>query len=79
MPKQATKTAPARTNNAGQVSKEIAKLLTGRKNPLSYQAIAERVRAKVPGAKTTDRSVASIASHLRAQGEKLPDRRRVNA
>jgi hypothetical protein len=79
MAKTATKTAPAaaRTNSAGKVQAEIRKLLLGeRKSPLSYRAIADRVRQKVPGAKTTDRSVASIASTLRKEkGVKLPDRR----
>lgn len=60
----------------GAVAKEIAKLLTGRKNPLSYAAIAERVRAKLPEAQTSARSVASIASNLRKEGVNLPDRRR---
>jgi predicted Zn-ribbon and HTH transcriptional regulator len=70
--KQATKPALP----TGAVAKEITKLLTGRKTPLSYQAIADRVRAKLPEAHTTDRSVASIASALRKQGMELPDRRR---
>ena len=61
----------------GAVAREIAKLLTGRKTPLGYEAIAERVKAKMPEAKTSARSVASIASSLRKQGVELPDRRRM--
>lgn len=60
----------------GTVSKEITKLLTApRKKPLSYDQIADRVKAKIPGAKTTPRSVASIASTLRSAGVEIPDHR----
>jgi hypothetical protein len=73
---KANKVETARSHSAGAVHKEIARLLTGLKSPLAYAAIAERVRKRVPGARTTDRSVASVASQLRAEGVKLPDRRR---
>lgn len=60
----------------GAVGREVTKLLTApRKRPLSYAEIADRVRAKVQGAHTTPRSVASIASTLRATGLDIPDHR----
>lgn len=61
----------------GAVRQQVERLLTAqRKKPLSYREVADRVRAKVPGAHTTDRTVASIATALRHSGADLPDRRR---
>lgn len=56
------------------VGQEVTKLLLG-KTQYSYDKIAEKVRAKFEGAQTTPRSVASIASSLRAAGHDIPDRR----
>lgn len=60
------------------ISRAIAKLLTA-KRPLGYAEIARKVREKNPEAHTTARSVASVASGLRAAGINLPDRRRQTA
>lgn len=57
------------------VSKLVTQLLTGSKH-LDYEEIAERVRRRIPEARTTARSVASLATGLRAAGIELPDRRR---
>lgn len=57
------------------VGQEVTKLLLG-KSTLSYAAIAERVQKRIPGAHTSTRSVASIASALRASGQPIPDRRK---
>ena len=55
------------------VGGRVAELLR-RKRPMSYDAIASKVREET-GSHTTARSVASIASSLRAAGVDLPDRR----
>lgn len=61
------------------VGQAVAQLLQGKTTAgLSYEQIAERVRSKM-GAKTTARSVASIASGLRAAGVDIPDHRRKTA
>lgn len=60
------------------VGHEVAKLLMG-KSTLSYAQIAERVRKRVPEARTSPRSVASIAAALRASGKDIPDRRSKHA
>jgi hypothetical protein len=58
------------------VAKLVHQLLVGEKTSfLPYDEIAERVRKKVPDAKTSARSVASVATGLRAAGIELPDRR----
>lgn len=57
------------------VAAEVVRLLTG-KTQFSYAKIAEKVRAKVPDAQTSPRSVASIATAARAAGAAIPDRRR---
>lgn len=64
----------SKTPKARRVADDVARMLQA-KRPLSYEAIAERVRAKHPEARTTARSVASVASGLRAAGVELPDRR----
>lgn len=71
--KKAHKTNAARTE-AKSVSKLVTQLLTGSKH-LDYAEIAERVRRRIPSAHTTPRSVASLATGLRAAGIELPDRR----
>jgi hypothetical protein len=60
------------------INQDVAKLLTAPRKgaPLSYATIAERVRKRHPGARTSPRSVASVASALRAAGIDVPDRRR---
>jgi hypothetical protein len=58
----------------GPVAERVAQLLA---DPvLSLGDIAERVVNDVDGAKTTARSVASIAAQLRREGFRVPDRRR---
>lgn len=61
-----------------KVGKLIARMLTA-KRQLPYDKIAEKVRAKVPEAHTSARSVASVACSLRASGVPIPDHRRANA
>jgi hypothetical protein len=56
------------------VGQEVTKLLLG-KTQYSYSEIAAKVCDRVEGAHTTPRTVASIATSLRAAGHKLPDRR----
>lgn len=56
------------------VARRVAELLQ-RRRPLSYEQIAAKVREERPGSRTTARSVASVASALRAGGAELPDRR----
>ena len=46
---------------------------------LSYIEIVSRVKVKFPDAKTTSRSVASVAAVLRKKGTPVPVRRRVKA
>lgn len=73
--KTQAKPAPAaQARKPGAVAKEVTKLLLG-KSTLSYATIAERVKAKVEGASTTPRSVASMAAALRKQGHEIADRR----
>jgi len=57
----------------GQTAGMIAGLLSHRE--LSYDEIASRVRQELAGARTTARSVASVASRLRRGGMAVPDRR----
>ena len=45
---------------------------------LDYAAIVERVVAEFPEAKTSARSVASVATDLRKKGTQVPIRRKVN-
>lgn len=57
------------------VGKLVADLLLG--NPtMDYGKIAERVKRRLPEARTSARSVASVAAHLRAAGNDLPDHRK---
>jgi len=76
-----TKAAEAAPRGGGakakpQVGRLVAQLLTGeRTSRLSFADIAERVRRRIPEAQTTARSVASVAHHLRAAGQPIPDRR----
>jgi hypothetical protein len=44
---------------------------------LSYAEIVARVKSDFPEAKTSTRSVASIASMLRRKGQDIPSRRKV--
>ena len=46
---------------------------------LSYDQIVDMVRAKVEGANTSTRSVASVASRLRKAGVDVPTRRATKA
>ncbi len=57
------------------VSKLVTQLLTGDRH-LDYDEIAERVRRRIPDSQTTARSIASLATGLRAAGLDIPDRRR---
>ena len=57
----------------GPAAHTIANLLTDQS--LSYGEIAKRVKETLPGARTSSRSVASVASRLRKDGFKVPDRR----
>jgi len=69
--------AAASQAQAGQVSLLVKELLTGEGTSLlPYGEIAERVRSRIPEAQTSARSVASLATGLRAAGIDLPDRRR---
>lgn len=57
----------------------VAELVTAmlRETELTYEGIAEAVRARLPCAATTARSVASAASRLRKSGADLPSRRQL--
>lgn len=60
----------------GAVAQLVTQLLTGEKTShLDYAEIAERVRKKIPEAKTSTRSVACVAHALRSAGMDVPDRR----
>lgn len=52
----------------------VADLLTD--TALSYAEIVAQVKSEFPEAKTTPRSVASIASMLRRKGQDIPSRRK---
>ena len=61
----------------GPVAERVAQLLA---DPvLTLGDIAEKVVADIEGAKTSARSVASIAAQLRRDGYRVPDRRRHHA
>lgn len=60
----------------GPVAERTAQLLADRS--LSLSAIADQVRRDIPTARTSDRSVASIAAALRKEGYDVPDRRSMN-
>jgi hypothetical protein len=60
----------------GPVATRIAQLLAD--PALTLGDIANRVVKDVPDAKTTARSVASVASQLRRDGFRVPDRRHGN-
>ncbi len=62
--------------SGGPVAERVAQLLAD--TTLTLGDIAERVAADIKGAKTSARSVASIASQLRRDGYRVPDRRRGN-
>lgn len=59
--------------HGGPAAHKIASMLTDQS--LSYGEIAKRVKDELPGARTSSRSVASVASRLRRDGYKVPDRR----
>ena len=58
----------------GLISEMSRKLLLETDDP--YQAIVDAIKAKHPHAVTTTRSLASVASEMRAKGEKVPQRRK---
>lgn len=64
-----------KAKEAQSVSKLVTQLLTGDKH-LDYEEIADRVRKRIPESQTTARSIASLATGLRAAGLDIPDRRR---
>lgn len=57
----------------GPTANAIARLLVDQS--LNYGEIAKRVREGMPGVQTSSRSVASVASRLRREGYRVPDRR----
>jgi hypothetical protein len=57
----------------GAISLKVRELLSGTELP--YSEIVETVKRDHPHAVTTTRSVASVASEMRAKGEKVPTRR----
>jgi hypothetical protein len=57
----------------GKISEMVRRLLTD--TDAGYADIVEQVRRKHPSAVTTTRSVASVASEMRAKGLKVPTRR----
>lgn len=59
--------------HGGPAATAIARLLVDQS--LNYGEIAKRVQNALPGARTSSRSVASVASRLRKEGYKVPDRR----
>lgn len=59
--------------HGGPAATAIARLLVDQS--LNYGEITRRVRGSLPGARTSSRSVASVASRLRKDGYKVPDRR----
>lgn len=61
----------------GPVAERIAQLLAD--PTLSHEQVAERVREGIPSAKTSARSVASIATSLRRDGYRVPERQRARA
>lgn len=65
--------ADVNLKHGGPAATAIARLLVDQS--LNYGEIAKRVRSTLPGAHTSSRSVASVASRLRRDGYKVPDRR----
>lgn len=61
------------TSSTPNVEDAVRRLVRDRN--LSYEEVAERVRQGIPGAQTSDRSVASTVSRLRKRGYDVPDRR----
>lgn len=61
-------------DHGGPVAEAVRRTLAERKNA-SYADVAQEVRTKVAGARTTARSVASIVRGLRREGFAIPDRR----
>ena len=64
-------TGPERKGTIGELVHELLMDET-----LDYVAIVDRVMAKFPYAKTTTRSVASVAAVLRKKGAEVPKRRK---
>lgn len=58
----------------GLISAEVRRLLLD--TPSTYAEIEAAVRAKYPEAKTTTRSIASVASDMRRAGKPVPQRRK---
>lgn len=65
--------ADVNLKKGGQAATAIARMLVDQS--LNYGEIAKRVRQALPGARTSNRSVASVASQLRRDGYRVPDRR----
>lgn len=65
--------ADTRLKAGGPAAHEVAHLLADKS--LSYGEIARRVRERLLGSRTSSRSVASVASRLRRDGYRVPDRR----
>jgi hypothetical protein len=63
--------------SGGPVAEMIARLLSDA--TLSHEDVARRVREGNPRARTSARSVASIATALRRDGYRVPDRQRHRA
>lgn len=72
-----TRRKPLKANvnlkKGGPTATAIARMLADQS--LNYAEIAQRVRLALPGAQTSSRSVASVASQLRRDGYRVPDRR----
>jgi len=71
---KATSTESTDTRPKQTVGTLVADLLTD--TALSYAEIVALVKSDFPEAKTTPRSVASIASMLRRKGQDIPSRRK---
>lgn len=78
-PNQRRKTlkSDVQLTKGGPTATAIARLLVDQS--LNYGEIAKRVREGMPGAHTSSRSVASVASRLRRDGYRVPDRRFVHS
>lgn len=62
-----------RLAKGGPTANAIAQQLADQS--LDYREIARRVREGIPGTRTSGRSVALVASRLRREGYRVPDRR----
>lgn len=68
----ATEEADDRPETVGRL---VERLLLADEGSLSYADVVEEVRRRFPDAKTTRRSVASVAADMRKRGVEVPKRR----